>query len=361
MLDTKRALVLVGTKKGLFIYTSDAERREWSVTGPHLPGHAIFHAIIDPRSGRLFAAANDNIYGPQVNHTDDLGETWHTSDSEPRYRESDGLTVEQVWHIEPGRASEPGVVYAGVAPAGLFRSDDNGSTWTGIDSLNFHPTREAWVPGLGGLCLHSILHDPERENRMYVAISAAGVFRTDDGGATWEVKTSGVIPEVPDTKYGLGRCPHRIVFDAADSQVMYLHSHSGVYRSIDAGENWIDANSNKQPVFGFVLSSHPFRSGTLYALPLVGAEFRVVKDGKFAVWRTADGGESWEPLTNGLPQENAYLASMREGMSVDSADPLGIYVGTNTGQVFYSRDEGEQWHTLADMLPPVLSVEALVY
>lgn len=356
---TSKIVVIAGTKKGLFVFTAGRGRTRWNMSGPHLKGQQVFHAAYDRRTGRMFAAANNEVYGPEINQSDNLGETWQESKNEPRFADKGKSAVKltRIWHIAPGRQGEKGVIYAGGEPACLFRSEDDGRTWREIESLRKHPTAKDWLPGNGGLCLHTVLLDPRRPERIYAGISAVGLFRSDDGGKTWTNKND-VASLVAEEMRFATPCVHKAGFDPQDSRVIYQQNHSGVFKTKDAGETWSQAGEGLPTNFGFPVAVHPRHAGTFFTVPLVGGDFRSVPNGEFKVWRTRDGGKTWEGLTEGLPQKNAWLACLREGLAVDGADPLGVYVGTNTGQVFYSRDEGDSWQALTTMLPPVLSVSA---
>ena len=349
-------LLLVGTKKGLFIFTS-ADRGRWAMRGPFLRGKEVHHAIRDPHTGRIFATANDLWFGSEIVFSDDLGETWTAAKRSPAFAEGSGLKLERVWHIEAGRAAEPGVVYAGVSPAALFRSEDAGETWSEVTGLTAHPTRERWHPGAGGLCLHSIQLDATNPLRMFVGISAVGVFRTDDGGATWQTMNRGTRAEFQPEKYPeYGQCVHKLLMAPGASDVLFQQNHCGVYRSTDAGASWEEITAGLPSDFGFPLGVHPRDPQTIYVLPLQGAEFRCPPEAKLRVFRTRDGGRTWQALTEGLPQNDAFASVLREGMAVDAGDPVGIYFGTNTGKIFSSIDEGDTWRLLADDLPPVSSL-----
>lgn len=349
-------LLLAGTKKGLFLFTSE-NRDRWQMRGPFLKGKEINHAVRDPRTGRIFATANDAWFGSEIIFSDDLGKTWTPAKRGPAFAEGSGLKLERIWHIEPGRVGEPRVLYAGVAPAALFRSNDGGATWSEVAGLTRHPTRDRWHPGAGGLCLHSIQLDPSKPQRMFVAISAVGVFRTDDGGATWQTKNRGTRAEFLPKKFPeFGQCVHKLLMSPGHPDLLFQQNHCGVYRSADAGESWKEITDGLPSDFGFPLAIHPRESETVYVLPLQGAEFRCPPDGKLRVHRSRDGGKSWRALAAGLPPEPAFTGVLREGMAADTRDPVGIYFGTNTGKIFASRDEGDTWHVLADNLPPVSSV-----
>jgi hypothetical protein len=357
-----KVLLLVGTKKGLFIFSS-GDRCQWARMAPSQAGREINHATYDPRSGRIYACSNDSWFGCQIVWSPDLGKTWETAAESPKFPESSGLKLDRLWHVEPGRASEPNVLYAGVAPASLFRSDDAGRTWTVVLGLSQHPTRPQWHPGAGGLCLHSIVVDHSNQRRMFVGISAVGVFRTDDGGATWNPANQGTRAEfLPDKYPEYGQCVHKLLMapSSGAEPVLFQQNHCGMYRSGDGGRKWQEITDGLPSDFGFPLAVHPRTPETVYVLPLKGAEFRCPPEGKLRVFRSANGGKSWDALGEGLPQSDVYCGVYREGMTMDSLEPAGIYFGTNTGKVFASNDEGNSWHLLADDLPPVYSVSAAI-
>src|SRR5208282_613102 len=296
-----KVLVLAGTKKGLFLFTS-SDRRGWSVSGPFQPGREINHAVYDGRTGRIFATANDSWFGCEVVSSPDLGGHWETARENPKFAESSGLKLERIWHIEPGRASEPGVLYAGVAPAALFRSTDHGQTWSEVTSLTAHPTRSRWHPGAGGLCLHSIVLDHGNAKRMFVGISAVGVFRSEDAGATWETANRGTRAEfLPDKLPEFGQCVHKLLMARGDGQTLFQQNHCGVYRSDDGGRAWQEITAGLPSDFGFPLAIHPRQPRTIYVLPLQGAEFRCPPGRRLRVYRSRDGGQSWNGLEQGLP------------------------------------------------------------
>jgi photosystem II stability/assembly factor-like uncharacterized protein len=352
--------VLVGTRKGLFVITGDDNRREWSVDGPQLTGWEVLHAVRDPRDETLYAATNNFVYGATVHRSRDRGETWERAEGIGLPEESE-LTLEKTWHVEPGRADEPGTLWLGAAPGALFRTDDGGTTWEPVQSLLEDPTRERWQPGAGGMCTHSIQLDPSDPQRMYVGISAAGVFRSEDGGESWTPANSGTaadfMPENPFPE--VGQCVHKLLLHPARPDRLWQQNHCGVYRSDDRGESWERLEGNGLPSgFGFPLALDPADPDAAYVVPEVGAENRVTCDGRLGVYRTGDGGASWELLTNGLPQ-SAWQAVKREGMSFDRHDPVGIYLGTQGGSVFVSPDGGGKWLEAARHLPEILSVEAV--
>ncbi len=333
-----KTIVLAGTKKGLFLLTS-AARRRWSLSGPHLTGREINHATYDPRTGRIYATSNDAWFGSEIAWSPNLGKKWESAKRNPAFDKKAKLKLDRIWHIEPGRVKEKKVLYAGVAPAALFRSEDGGKTWGEIKTLTAHPSRSRWHPGAGGLCLHSIVVDPTDGLRMFVGISAVGVFRTEDGGKTWNVANKGTRAEFMPNKYPeFGQCVHKLLLADGGRSVLFQQNHCGVYRSADGGQNWQEISLGLPSDFGFPLAIHPHERETIYVIPLKGAEFRCPPDNKLRVYRSTNGGRKWQAL------------------AVDSRDPAGVYFGTNTGKLFASRDDGDSWQTIAENLPPIYSV-----
>lgn len=350
--------LLVGTRKGAFIISSDRRRRQWTIDGPFFKGWEVHHLNHDPRSGRLYAAISTTWWGNDLRVSSDWGRRWQKSARGLNFAPKAGLSVNRIWNITPGRASEPGVVYAGVDPGALFRSENDGREWYEIKSLTEHPTRKRWQPGAGGLCLHTILLDPDHANRIYVAISAAGCFRSDDNGRTWQPMNRGVRTDFqPDKFPDVGQCVHKMVMDPNRSEVLYQQNHCGVYRSDTAGVKWRDISRGLPSRFGFPIATHPHESGTIFVVPETGADFRFVPEGRFSVWRSSNGGRTWQRLTRGLPQEHAYVHCFREAMATDRAEEPAIYLGTGSGEIFYSRDAGEHWELLHAHLPAVFSLE----
>ncbi len=376
-----RVLVFVGTRKGAFILSSDRQRKEWKVSGPHFKGWEVMHVNLDPRDRRLHLSAVHAAYGPSTHYSDDLGKTWTQTQAPafaqaspsgqplgtpdearaPEESQAKPERVIKIWNITPDRADEPDVLYAGIEPAALFKSTDRGATWTINEALYNHSHRKVWFPGAGGLGLHTIVLDPADHHRMYVAISTGGVYRSDDDGAIWNPRNKNVRADfLPDKLPEFGQCVHKIVMHPARPDVLYQQNHCGIYRSDNQGDDWIDIGEGKLPSrFGFPIAVHPHDPKTIYVALEESDAYRVSVDGKFAVWRSKSGGESWKRLSNGLPAR-AYLVALREAMATDTLDDAGIYVGANTGQIFYSRDAGDTWDTLIDFLPPVLSIETAV-
>jgi len=358
------AVILAGTRKGLFLLKSD-DRRSWSVEDPVLEGWDVFHAMQDLRDGSLYAAANHGVYGATVHRSTDGGKTWTRSEG-LGLPEDSGLTLEKTWHVEPGRDSEPGTLWLGGAPGVLFRTDDSGESWEVVQSVLEHPTRERWNPGAGGMCTHSIQLDPADPNRMYIGISAAGVFRSEDEGESWTPANKGTAADFfPEDRFPeVGQCVHKLLLHAGKEGRLWQQNHCGVYRSDDRGENWERLEDNGLPsAFGFPLALHDAKPDTAFVIPEdearggeVGGGNRVTTGGRLGVYRTDDGGKTWELASNGLP-ERAWVEVLREGMASDRDDPVGIYFGTKSGSIFVSLNEGDEWFEAARYLPAVLSVE----
>lgn len=348
----------VGTRRGLFRFCTADDRRSWRAGDPALLGWNVFHAVEDPRDpSRVYAAANHDVWGPRVARSQDGGRTWEDRNTSPSFEVADGLSVEKTWVVRPGHADRPGEVWAGVDPGALFRSHDWGASWTPVTSLNQHPTRALWNPGGGGLCLHNILLHPTDPERLLVTVSAGGTYASEDGGTTWQPRNQGVAADfMPDPDVEAGHCVHKVVRSAGDPEQLFQQNHCGHFRSSDEGRSWQEVQGLPS-TFGFVAAAHPHDADTLYVSPLKGDDFRAYADGAMTVWRSRDGGDSWQPLRCGLPQQGAYLSAMRSAMCTDGRDRAGIYIGTSTGQIFASRDDGDSWSLLADYLPPILSLE----
>lgn len=357
-------VVLVGTTKGLFALSAAPARDAWRVSGPWFRGEGIYAATLDCRKGRtrLLVGATSSHWGPSVYRSDDLGASW--VDPEPQtlaFPADAGAAVRRVWQLQLAGEAQPDVVYAGVEPAALFCSTDAGLSFRLDENLWGHEHRPRWQPGGGGLCLHTVVPDPGGGPRLGVAVSAAGFYRTLDG-VSWEAANVGIrAPFLPDPTPEFGQCVHKVDRNPAQPDLLFLQHHWGVYRSEDFGARWQEVGANSLPsTFGFPIVADPNHPGTAYVLPLTSDEFRCTPDGRVRVFRTTDGGQSWEPLADGLPQDNAWLTVLRDGFSADALDPAGLYVGTRTGEVFASPDAGQTWHELARHLPPVLCVKTAV-
>jgi len=354
-------VVLVGTKRGLFLLTS-RDRETWDVQATGLSGHRIYHAILDQRNGhRLFAADNGDFFGAFLRYSDDFGQTWHEPQQGIQFPESTDQKLENIWVIEPGRPNEPGTVYAGVDPASLWVSTDGGVTWNLNAGLASHPTREHWSPGAGGLCLHTIIPDPSNASRMWIGISAVGCMRTDDAGRSWVFANKNTRANFLPNKYPeYGQCIHRLVQHPIRPDVLYQQNHCGIYKSTNAGDDWVDIQQNLPSEFGFPIALDVHHPDTVFVI-VEDPYGRNNVGEQFTVYRTENSGEHWQPLTKGLPiGPGVRLGVLRHAMCTDTNDPCGVYVGTNTGQLFASSDRGDSWRLIADFLPPIYSVTAAV-
>jgi photosystem II stability/assembly factor-like uncharacterized protein len=357
-------VILVGTQKGAFLVWSDPSRDKWRIDGPHFPGESVYSMAVDQRNGRhrTFAATRSFHWGSVIRASDDFGATWTAPDRQNvRFPEGTDLSLVQIWQIAPSRASEPDVLYAGVEPAALFESRDGGESWNLVEGLQQNEQRAKWQPGGGGLCLHTIVIDPANQKRMGIAVSTAGFYRTDDGGKSWRARNNGVRAEfLPNKHPEFGQCVHKVVHHPSRPERLFLQNHWGLYRSDDWGDSWTDIANGVPSDFGFAMAMHPQDPDTVYIVPLESDQFRCVPDAKLRVYRTRNAGLSWEPLTHGLPQKNAYETVLRDAMITDSHDPAGIYFGTRSGKLFASNDHGDSWREIADGLPSIACVKAAV-
>jgi photosystem II stability/assembly factor-like uncharacterized protein len=347
--------VWIGTRKGAFAATT-RNRKAWSIDGPHFRGLEVNHVSQDPREPkRMYAAVNSSWFGPHIHGSTNGGKTWKLSEKGLELKCVPNESLKRVWNICPGAADEPGVVYAGGDPGALFRSRDWGKNWEEVTSLTAHPTRDKWTPGAGGMCLHSI--QCLGNGRMIVAISAAGAFRTSDGGVTWSPFNGNVRCDFrPDKFPEVGQCVHKLLAHPNHPESLYQQNHCGIYRAKLNAERWTDISRGVPTRFGFGLAVPAAEPQTLFTVPMESAEYRANPDGKFRIARSRDGGKNWQLLTRGLPQRNAHLLVLREAVTSDAMDPAGVYVGTTCGQVFYTRDSGNNWQILADNLPAVYSL-----
>jgi photosystem II stability/assembly factor-like uncharacterized protein len=353
-------LVLVGTMKGAFVFRSDRRRARWDRGGPYFPGEPVYAMAYDDRAGRrrLWAAPASMHWGPSVRWSDDFGRTWSENGQGPRFPAETGASLARVWQVQPATADRPDVLYCGVEPASLFVSKDGGRSWALCQGLYDHPHRPQWQPGGGGLCLHTILPHPTRPNTLHVAISTAGVYRTDDDGRTWRTANKGVRAQfLPDKYPEFGQCVHKVVRHPARPDRLFLQNHWGLYRSDDGGESWQDIANGVPSDFGFAMEIHPHDPDTVYIVPLESDLFRCTPAGRLRVYRTRNAGRSWQPLTRGLPQEGAFETILRDAMAADVCEKAGLYFGTRNGKLFGSRDAGTSWRAIADGLPPVLCVK----
>ncbi len=361
--------VLVGTRKGAFVLKSDENRKKWKVSGPQFAGWEIYHLKGSPADpDRLYASQSTGWFGQLIQRSDDGGETWEPVGKEFRYDGDAGThqwydgtphpwEFARVWHLEPS-LTDPDTVYAGVEDAALFRSEDGGKSWRELPGLRTHESGPSWQPGAGGLCLHTILIDPTDPERMFIAISAAGVFRTDDGGGTWRPANRGLRSEmIPEPEAEVGHCVHRIAMHPSRPNVLFMQKHWDVMRSDDGGESWREVSGNLPSDFGFPIHVHAHEPDTIYVVPIKSDSEHYPPEGKLRVYRSRQGGDEWEPLTKGLPQKNCYVNVLRDAMAVDALDDCGVYFGTTGGQVYASADAGDSWSPIVRDLPPVLSVE----
>lgn len=361
--------VLVGTRKGAFILSADGKRKDWTVEGPHFAGWEIYHmkgSPADPDS--LYASQSTGWFGQLVQRSKDGGKTWNpvgnqfTYDGVPgTHQWYDGKPhpweFKRVWHLEPS-LNDPETVYAGVEDAALFRSSDGGNSWSELSGLRNHDTGSKWQPGAGGMCLHTILLDPTNPERIYIAISAAGVFRSDDAGSKWRPITRGLNSNfLPDPAAEVGHCVHRIALHKSRPQTLFMQKHWDVMRTDDAGELWREVSGNLPTDFGFVIDVHAHEPETVYVVPIKSDSEHFPPEGRLRVFRSRTGGNEWEPLSKGLPQENCYVNVLRDAMAIDSLDSCGVYFGTTGGQVYGSSDGGDTWEPIVRDLPAVLSVE----
>ena len=361
--------VLAGTKKGAFIFESDGKRDKWEISGPHFGGWEIYHMNGSPADpNRLYASQCSGWHGQMIQRSDDGGKTWDPVDNKFVYDGVPGThqwfdgtarpwEFKRVWHLEPS-LTDADTVYAGVEDAALFKTTDGGKSWAELSGLRKHDTGMQWSPGAGGLGLHTILLDPANPQRMYIAISAAGAFRTDDGGESWTPINQGLRSEyIPDPTALVGHCVHRIAMHPSRPETLFMQKHWDIMRSDNAGDLWTEISGNVPTDFGFPIQVHAHEPETIYVVPITSDHLHYPPEGKLRVYRSRTGGNEWEALSNGLPQSDCYVNILRDAMAADSLDKCGIYFGTTGGQVYASSDEGDNWTAIARDLPPVLSVE----
>ena len=361
--------VLVGTRKGAFVLTSDATRKKWNVEGPHFAGWEIYHLKGSPADpDRIYASQTSGWFGQVMQRSNDGGTTWETVGNQFVYDGTPGThrwydnsphpwEFKRVWHLEPSR-TDPDTVYAGAEDAALFVTRDGGTTWSELPGLRTHHTAPEWNPGAGGLCLHTILLDPKDPDRITVAISSSGTFRSDDGGKSWKAINHGLRSNhIPDPDAEIGHCVHHVAMHSDRPNVLFMQKHWDVMRSDDGGDNWREISGNLPTDFGFVVDVNANELDTVYVVPITSDSHHFVPDGKLRVYRSTSGGDEWEALTKGLPQKDCYVNVLRDAMAVDTLDPCGIYFGTSGGQVYVSPDGGDSWAPIVRDLPGVLSVE----
>ncbi|MGH9459109.1 MAG: WD40/YVTN/BNR-like repeat-containing protein [Thermoanaerobaculia bacterium] len=356
-------LLLVGTMKGAFLFRSADRKGEWELGGPYFPGSAVYAMAYDDRGGRkrLWAGPASMHWGGYLSSSDDFGANWtRPEEGNVKFPEGTDAALRQIWQIVPGPVSSPDTLYCGVEPAALFVSQDGGETWSLNEGLWNHPQRPRWEPGGGGLCLHTILLDPQDARRIRIAVSTGGMYVTDDG-KSWRPSNHGVRAEfLPDKYPEFGQCVHKVAQSKVRPERMFLQNHWGLYRSDDRGESWTDVANGVPSDFGFAMAIHPRDPDTAFIVPLESDQFRCTPEGKLRVYRTRNAGGKWEPMSAGLPQEEAFETVLRDAMATDTLDSAGVYFGTRSGKVFASANEGESWSPVADGLPPVVSVRAAV-
>jgi photosystem II stability/assembly factor-like uncharacterized protein len=361
--------LLVGTRKGAFVLTADGKRNKWDISGPHFAGWEIYHLKGSPADPeRLYASQSSGWSGQVIQRSNDGGKTWETMGNEFKYDGVPGThqwydgtqhtwEFKRVWHLEPS-LTDPDSVLAGVEDAALFKSADGGKTWQELAGLRTHPSGPRWQPGAGGMCLHTILLDPVNPGRIFIAISAAGAFRSDDGGTTWRPINRGLRSQfIPEPTAEVGHCVHRIAMHPSRPDVLFMQKHWDVMRTDDAGESWREISGNLPTDFGFPIDVHAHEPETIYVVPIKSDSEHYVPDGKLRVFRSRTGGDEWEPLTKGLPQHDCYVNVLRDAMAVDRMDSCGVYFGTTGGQVYGSFDGGNSWNAIVRDFPAVLSVE----
>jgi hypothetical protein len=367
-----RVRLLVGTRKGAFTLTADGTRKNWEVSGPHFGGWEIYHVNGSPAEpDRLWASQSSGWFGQVIQRSDDGGKSWQPVGNDFAYQGEVGdhlwydgtprpWEFKRIWHIEPSH-TDPDIVYAGAEDAALYRSADGGQKWTELTGLRQHESGPRWQPGAGGMCLHTIILDPSSPDRIYVAISAAGAFRSDDAGVSWLPINRGLrSAQIPDEDAEVGHCVHRLAMHPTRPDTLFMQKHWDVMRTDDAGGQWREISGDLPTDFGFPIAVHAHEPETVYVVPITSDSEHYVMDGKLRVYRSRTGGGEWEPLTAGLPQAHCYVNVLRDAMAVDTLDDCGVYFGTSGGQVYGSADGGDTWQAIVRDLPAVLSVEAQV-
>jgi serine/threonine protein kinase len=364
VVKNRDVLLLVGTNKGAFLVRSSRDRASWDVAGPYFHGQGVYAMAYDGRNGRhrLWLSANNMMWGTFLRSSDDFGRIWtNPLEANIRFPIESGASLRNIWQICLGRSHEPETLYCGVEPAALFESRDEGESWSLVRGLYNHPHRLRWMPSNGGLVLHTILPDPSNKNRMYVGISSGGVYRTEDGGGTWQARNNGIrVMFLPEKFPEFGQCVHKMVLHESRPERLFLQNHGGLYRSDNRGDSWRDIAHGLPADFGFAMLMHPHDPDCVYIVPVDSEEFRCTPGGQLRVYRTRNAGGSWESLSRGLPQKGAYETVLRDALATDSLDPAGIYFGTRSGKLYGSRDEGKNWTRIAEGLPQILCVKAAV-
>jgi len=364
MVKNGDVLLLVGTNKGAFLLRSSRDRTKWDVAGPYFHGQGVYAMGYDGRNGRhrLWVSTNSLMWGTFLRSSDDFGRIWtNPLEASIRFPIESGAALKNIWQFCLGRADEPDMLYCGVEPAALFESRDAGESWSLIRGLYDHPQRPRWMPSNGGLFLHTIVPDPGKKERMYVAVSAGGVYRTEDCGNTWQARNNGIrVVFMPEKYPEFGQCVHKIVLHESRPERLFLQNHWGLYRSDNRGDSWQDIARGVPSDFGFAMVMHPHDADCVFILPVESDEFRCTPDGRLRVYRTRNAGGSWESLERGLPQKGAYETVLRDAFSTDSLDPAGLYFGTRSGKLFQSRDEGKSWKKILEGLPQIVCVKVAV-
>lgn len=357
-------LLLIGTLKGAFLLRSNQARSRWALGGPYFPGTPVYALAFDARQGRhrIWAGCQSWRWGTALRSSDEFGKKWTDPETYTlKFPPDSDVSLKNIWQICLGRADDPNTLYCGVEPSALFESHDNGESWSLVRGLFDHPHRAKWTPGGGGQCLHTILPDPVNDARITVAMSTGGVYRTDDGGKTWQARNQGIRAQfLPDQYPEFGQCVHKIVSHPSRPERLFLQNHWGLYRSDDGADSWKDIARGVPSDFGFAMAGHPRDPETVYIVPIESDEYRCAPEGKLRVYRTRNAGASWEPLTRGLPQKSALETVLRDALTTDAADPAGVYFGTRSGKLYGSNDEGRSWEQLLDGMPSIVCVKAAV-
>ncbi|HET7559888.1 MAG TPA: exo-alpha-sialidase [Limnochordia bacterium] len=361
----KRVYVLIGTSKGLFTYQSDENRRDWKLSGPHLPGWEMYSVLGDSRHGhRIFAGTHHRSGGATIQVSDDFGASWRPVALGPRFAPESNIPLNRFWQLIAGHPSMPNTYYAGSEDAGLFVSHDRGETWEEVKGLSEHPTRPHWGPGAGGMGLHTIIIHPDNPERMWVAASSVGVLRTDDGGETWHVRNKGLnrVATGKPEEENIGYCAHKVVIDPHNPDTLYMQDHGAVNKSVDGADSWFriekGLGTEGDERFGFPIAASP--TGDLYLMPLKSSEERVMRGGRMVMFRSTDRGESWHPVKGDFPSTTQYVNVLRDGLVCDDLDPYGVYFGSSAGELFCSTDRGDTWQALPGRFPRITMVKTWI-